>query len=123
MKVISLGLFESVLVDKATNTVSLINMIEEINAPEFPTNLQKSAFFCLLEKTNGESDEQDFNLRVLLANEEKLSQNFTLNFQGKNKNRLVLNIGNFVFEKEGILEFNINLNNGQSHSYCVLIKK
>jgi len=114
---------EGVIRDTQTNNISAFNILEQISSPGFPLFMQKMFFFCLLEREEG--DPATVELRVIASNNDQtiVEVGSTVNFQEKNRNRLIIQIGGLAIPSPGKLVFTLKKDEELLCSYSVEIKK
>ena len=114
MKFNSLTLCEKALIDSQTNTLSLINIIEEIQVKGLPAIIQNLTIVLLLKKEEGDNEQKYIYEIVLKNNSIQLAkQQVNIDFLGKSKFRLIVNFKSFLIKEQGSLIVEI-LDNGIS---------
>lgn len=100
----SLVLCEIALIDARTNNLSLINLIEEIQAVGFPVMLSHLCVVAQIEKEAIDTDDQGlFTIRMRLNERQLFTQPVTANFMGRSKSRLVVDISGLPITEPGTL--------------------
>lgn len=109
MKVIAHICSEDVIRDVETNAVSLVNLLEEINAAGFPIFIPKLVVFLLLEKEGNEANVQNGNLKLKNNDKVLFSINVAFNFDGKTRTRNIIKINGLAMPTPGVFttEFSI----------------
>lgn len=100
----SLILCESAIVDARSNSLSLINILEEIQALGFPTLVPHLSVVTILQKEPTDSETRyPFSLRIQLNNKELFTQEVIADFMDKPKTRLILDMMGFPINTQGTL--------------------
>jgi hypothetical protein len=98
---------EKVIFDKITSMPSIINIIQNINAPKYPVRYPSLVFFC--ELTNGHGRTK-ITIRLIEEQEEKVifEQKGTAEFKDvKQVVSLALNLQGIVLPREGEYRFQL----------------
>ena len=100
---------EALIIDHITNSVSLINVLEQIRVDSFPIVLPK--LFCLFEFLRGEGDpEKPPGLVTLkLGNLELFRAPCDVDFQQQSRTRTIINIQSVVIPGPGVLRVSIDI--------------
>lgn len=85
MKVITHICCEDIIRDAETNSISIINLIEDINAEGFPAFIPKLAIFALIEKESG--DPETSQGQIKLKNNDNVLFTFDIQYGFENKPR------------------------------------
>jgi len=99
----------SVSIDQRSNSLSLFNIIEELNVPAFPFAIPYMALAIMLTKTADEpSEPRNLNLRCQLEGEQLFRGALAANFQQHLRVRLVVDIQALVVPRPGLLHVSVN---------------
>ncbi|MBC8205036.1 hypothetical protein ISS30_09610 [bacterium] len=94
---------EGVIRDAEINTISIYNIIEELNSPGFPLFLQKMYIFSLLERDPKDPSEIECKIK-LINNENQLQEiDIKADFKDKKRHRFILRIDGLVLQSPGNL--------------------
>ena len=89
MKIKSLVVCESCIIDAQSNNISFINIIEEFHAIGFPIIIPKLTVVVLLERKSVEENEiVPMNIKATINGDEILDKQINPDFKGKLKARL-----------------------------------
>jgi hypothetical protein len=108
MKLISFLCCEVAIQDVLSSSMSLINILEEINAVAFPIAVPRLTAFAFFEKEEAEAEVQSARLRVTLNDQQFLDLEVTVNFQGKRKSRVIAALQGFPLMGPGKLKVSIH---------------
>lgn len=108
MEVTLLVCAESSSLDQATNNLSILNVVEGLNAPIFPVALPLTVVAILRRKKN-ESATQTLRLRILLDGQQQplFDAPLPIDFQGKLKSRAIGRIQTLVIPEPGSMRVTI----------------
>lgn len=95
---------ERVVVDKDSNKVTVVDVVENLKASQFP--LVFSRFCCLLYFSRVEKDPEIFKYDFLLKSNDKivLDAKVDLDFQGSLTTRSIVNINGLAIPSPGIVK-------------------
>jgi hypothetical protein len=98
-----------VIIDKSTNTASIINMIENIASHSFPVMIQSFYIFILFERENSETVAEPPSMKIEIKNNDSLifNQSNELNFGDKKRHRWIVGFNTFPVEHPGKLSANL----------------
>lgn len=100
----SLVVCEVAIIDARTNNISLINLIEEIQAVGFPVMVPRLCFVVNIEKEAADgADHGLFNICVRVNTKQLITQPVTANFMGRPKARLIVDISGLPITEIGTL--------------------
>jgi hypothetical protein len=123
MKVIQLIASELTLLDANTNRVSLINIHDEFQSPQFPFLIPLFSVFALTEKENGENDECTCRVKISLDNEEILDSPLLLNYQGGDRHRSIIGLHGLVLTGPGALKIELLHDDEAIGSWLIPVKQ
>jgi hypothetical protein len=107
MKVLTHLCSEDIIRDAETNSISVINVIEDINAEGFPAFIPKLAIFALIEKEAGDAETTEG--QITLKNNDKVLFTFDIQFgfDGKPRTRNIVKFNGVAIPTPGkfITEF------------------
>ena len=98
---------ETILRDSDTNSMSAIQILEEIPAPGFPVLLSRIAVLFVLERDPTDPDESDAHFSVRVGNDELFAAPTAFRFQGQRKTRLVVRLNGLVIPGAGLLRVSL----------------
>jgi hypothetical protein len=98
---------EDIIRDAESNSISIHNIIEEINGEGFPMLIPKFCIFLFIEKQSGDNDNTEANLFIKLNSNLLHSFPMAINFQGKSKTRNNIKIGGLPITELGVLTIEI----------------
>lgn len=93
---------QSAIIDQTTNQVSILRVIEQVNAATFPI-VTSLTVACHLVKEKKDADNVPVKLRFRLDGKPVVEHELQLSFQGKPRHRIALNIEQLVIERPGVL--------------------
>jgi hypothetical protein len=94
-------LSEDVLIDQATNNVSILNQIEQLNAPSLPVAVQKMVILAAFER-DGNDESIDVKISVVLPSGKSTQiAELPVKFQGKKRARLLARLNGFPIQEFG----------------------
>lgn len=122
MRFKSLTVCETCLVDGRTNTLSFINILEEINLTTAPAMIHKVNIIAMIGLDfPGEAASVPLEVTVGLNNEQILAQPITVDFNGRQDTRFVLEISGVPVKGPGIMKYGVNQNGKEVLSYYVRV--
>jgi hypothetical protein len=114
---------QNVVVDKNTDRVSIINLVEGVASTIFPFVLPLMAFIQLRRGSADESSQQTLTFKITNAGKEISSSPIQVDFIGNNlKNKTILNIEGVIVNSPGDLELSVNEGETPLKSYRVIIR-
>ncbi|MBI5662551.1 MAG: hypothetical protein HZC46_10440 [Ignavibacterium album] len=123
MKCILSFVAEGVIRDATVNNISAYNILERFSSPGFPFLIPKLFFFSLLEKESESENKFSYNL-VVKNNEQVLIEiPIESDFQDKNRNRQIVEIGGLVVPYPGKIDFTLYEGSKILCSYSIEIVK
>jgi len=107
MKCILSFVAEGIIRDATVNNISAYNILERFSSPGFPFLIPKLFFFSLLEKES--EPENKFSYNLLVKNNEQVLIEIPIesDFQDKNRNRQIVEIGGLVVPAPGKVDFTL----------------
>ena len=101
---------DRVIRDAETNSISVINILEEITPEGLPLFIPRVMIFALLHRNKEEDPSQiKCTLRIGIGDNKLLERELDIDFQDKGRNRTIINIGGLVISTNGILEASLFL--------------
>jgi hypothetical protein len=94
---------DNVLRDGDRNTMSIIDLIEDIAVPSFPLFIPRLSILWIVEKEAADPDDHEGALTFYLDENELNRFPVAQHFRGKNRSRLVLTLGGYVVPHAGTL--------------------
>jgi hypothetical protein len=113
---------ESVVIDGATNAVSLMNVIEEIRAAQFPVLIQKLALLFVLERTESDPGRPEAHLQISLSDKPLGGLKVLVDFQSQLRTRCIINIAGIPVPRPGELRADLRIAGQVLASWHVNIK-
>lgn len=111
---------EGVAFDQHKNTVSLLNIIEELSLPAFPAAIPSFSVASLIVREASEAtDVVDAYIRIAVGAQEIFSYLTPLRFQGRNRLRSIVETGELVIPAPGILKV-AQWVNGRQLAVCAI---
>lgn len=101
---------ETVVIDRLSNSISVINILEAISVESFPIVLPR--VFCLFELTRDNEDPLQLPGLVTfrLGETELVRAPYEVDFQGTLRTRSVMNIQGLVISGPGLLRASVDVN-------------
>ena len=101
---------DRVIRDAETNSISVINILEEITPEGLPLIIPRVTIFALLHR-NKEEDPSliKCTFRIGVGDNTLLEGELNVDFQDKERNRTIINIGGLVISTSGMLEVSLFL--------------
>lgn len=123
MKCILSFVAEGIIRDATVNNISAYNILERFSSPGFPFLIPKLFFFSLLEKES--EPENKFSYNLLVKNNEQVLIEIPIesDFQDKNRNRQIVEIGGLVVPAPGKVDFTLYEGSKILCSYSIEIVK
>jgi hypothetical protein len=112
---------ETVLRDAETNTVSAINLIEEIPSPGFPLFVPKMTVMMLLERQATDSATPAAELKMTLDGMDLHRGPVRIDFQDKLRSRVIVTYNGIPIPKPGLLKLEMAVTGGETTSVKVLV--
>ena len=111
------------IIDREQNTLSVIDIIEEIGFKTFPAGFIESALIVIFERVK-ETDKKTFEVTFNIKHVNKLigSKTLEIDLTIENRNRTILNIPAIHFPEAGMLEFEILCNKKILETYQIEVK-
>ena len=102
-------LCENIVRDGDTNTVSLISLIEQLHSPAFPLFLHKVGALISLLREEGDPDNVQLTMRMLIDDREVFRNNVQVGFQGRRQTRAIFRFNGIIIPNpgHGRIEFRI----------------
>ena len=110
---------ELVLVDRGINSVSLINVIEEVHPAGFPLLIPRLTIYALTSREAGDPPTARGHASIFLDDEEVFSDDQELDFGESMLNRSLLQFQGFVLPRAGVLTFHYRVGEREVRSYPV----
>lgn len=112
MRVKSLTICQTCLVDSQSNNISFINLIEEIQAISLPITIPQVTAVIIVERDSETENETELvELKASINGDDILLQTINTDFKGKLRNRLILVLPGFPIKNTGVLKFVVRYNN------------
>jgi len=115
---------DRVIRDAQSNSISVINIFEEIKPEGLPLFISRFMVFVLLKrKTDEDPSKIRCKLRIAIGSNNLLEHVLNIDFQDKKRNRTIVNIGGLVIPSSGILETSIWLDERMLNTFQVEIRE
>lgn len=120
IKVNLIAFARSISIDYRTQNLSILELIEEMRAPNYPATLLESKIIILFER-DIEKDPENVDVIIEIKNNEKVigEQPVTLTFGILKKRRLIVEISQIQIEAPGKLFFVVNIGGKEIANYSV----
>jgi len=103
---------QSVAIDRFTNRLSIFNVCERIEAPQFPIFVAELVFVAVVRREPNEPAVYDTILHIRLGQTVIGQANLHIDFEGSLNNRQVANFQGLPIVTAGELQFGFDLPNG-----------
>lgn len=107
-------------VDKATNKLSIFNVIDKMNSMTYPLFMPKLCFVFAVDREENENLPTSATLRVLSAESIVSELRVPMSFSPDGSSRSVANLNNLVIPKPGKLSFQLTWEQGSLELYSML---
>ena len=94
--------------DAETDAVSVFSIIEGISAPKFPVVVAEMWVFSFVERDGDVSEKMDLEWCIHLGNKKLASHKAKIDFEGKRRHRLFLQIRGLKIEGPGDLTVSLD---------------
>jgi len=99
---------QGIIRDTETDSVSVFNILEAISAPKFPVVIDAIRVFSLTESEPVQAEDMELEWHVYLDDSELLSQKARIEFQGKKRHRMFIQIRGLEIPGPGELWITLN---------------
>jgi hypothetical protein len=106
MRVLLFTCSDSVVVDQRRNSVSIFNLLEELNAATFPFVIPMATVFVYLERAEDESP-GDMSIKMTIDRQELFRIPLQLDFQGRLRLRLMNEVRGLVIPAPGLFRLTV----------------
>lgn len=114
---------DRIIRDATTNNISVINIIENIAPEGLPLFIQRFMIFALLDRNKEEDPSQiKCTVRIRISGNKLLERNLNVDFQDKERNRTIIDIGGLVIPTIGTLEASLLLQRRVLNKYTLIVK-
>ncbi len=109
MRTITFLAARGVVIDRKSNNVSVFNLVEQVNAASAPVLFQSLAVLYMAERSAEEQERWPAKLTLSINGKQLGAFAAEMNFDGKPRTRLVVEIGTLVIPELGrlLLEFTV----------------
>ena len=117
LKLKSLIVAEKVIIEKDTNKVTIVDVIENLKSPSYPLFFPN--FSCLLYFENDKDNADQNKYKFTLKNNDKLliDTDVNIDFQGKLTTRSLVNINGLAIPAPGVVTIEISSEGQHIDSY------
>lgn len=113
----------SAAVDMRLNTISLFHVIEEMSSPAFPFAIPNFTLAGILGRTADEANTQEGAEVVFIYEGQELLRHPTpVNFQGRLRLRLIVEVGGLSLAGPGTLMVSLRHNETQIASWPIIVR-
>ncbi len=98
---------ETCILDARTNTVSCINLIEEMNSPQFPFLIPQFSVFALFEKEGTDTVSQSCEIKICVGTQELARGPLEVGFESGWLHRTMVSFQGLIIPTVGQLEVSI----------------
>lgn len=103
---------EDIIRDADTNTISIHNIIEELNVESIPFIIPRFSVLYLIQREAGDEANSEKSLLLKIGDKEIKSFPIPINFEDKERTRNVIKIGGLPISLPGMLT--VELNDGET---------
>jgi hypothetical protein len=107
---------ESAVIDARTNSVSVFNIMEELNAVNFPIVVQRISAVLMLSRTEDEPQNLDLHIRITLSEQELYNGPVAVSFHEHLTTRVVADLIGLLIPAPGNLRIDVQ-DAGISHGH------
>jgi len=110
---------ESIVKDSDSNSISILNIIEDVVLESFPIVMPKFATTVFFQKDG--TDPDIFNLTLFVRNNNTLliQHPMRLDFKGKTRNRAIVRFGGILLNEMGTLRFSVEDGTSEICTYTI----
>ena len=110
---------KAVSIDQTTNQMSVFEILEEMTTSSFPVQIPSLVAISLWRQEQGDQ-EQDYQLLLQITTPSGTSHDFRTNFRlAGRRHRITQRIEGMVLEKEGVVRFEVILNDKHAAEHIV----
>jgi len=111
---VQLAVAETAIVDEVTRKVTLINVLSDMEAPDFPLFLPLIVVLAQFRRETAADGDFEGKLTIALSGEALTTESVRAEFRERNGASLLLRIGGLVLTKPGLLQITVegNLDSG-----------
>ena len=113
---------ETCIIDRRTDLMSLIKIIEEINSVAFPVYIGNITAVVMLSRTPDEPSNVQASLVVSLNDQHLSTTALQMDFEGKLYHRHIVAFDGTVIPQPGTLKFAVNYDGDEKISWTVPIR-
>lgn len=119
MKILSFVIAEEIIRDVDSDKITLVNVVEQLNAVSFPVFLSKCSAFLYLEREEEGDKEIEATVKFILNEKVLLNSPIKFSFKDKNRTRVLIKINGVVFNEEGNFKAELAIGEQKFTSYAV----
>ncbi len=112
---------ENVILDSHTNSLSVINIFEDITPDGLPLMLPKFSILLILEREMEDPRDIELSIKIKLDDFVLYEVNQPTSFQDKLKARSIMTIGGLLIQKPGRFSLQISAPNFEPMEYVIII--
>jgi hypothetical protein len=98
---------ETIVVDKATNAISVINLFDDLIPEGYPFLFPKITFLVVIHKEASDKGVYDGTVKITINGKELFSASTKVDFLEKDLYRFIWGVGGLVIPEPGILKFEL----------------
>lgn len=99
---------ETIIVDRESNAVSIINLLEDINSIGFPLFIPKLSILNIFERIEADNGNiTNYKLVITINNKELINAPYHIQFMNLLRTRNIMNIQGLALPEPGLLEIKI----------------
>jgi len=122
MKLRAFVVSDSAVIDRRTNALSIFNIHGEITAESFPVAIPRLTIIAVVERREDEEERPDLVLRIKQGNDRLFEQRFSVDFQGKEVARHIIELRGLVVSRPDPLVIQLLRNSRQIAVYRIIMK-
>ena len=114
---------ESASLDKATNSVSLFNIVDAVSYLTFPHVIPKLSLVFIMQREDGDRDEEEGHVSLDFEDQEKGKRPIRFDFEGKPRLRLIVTAEGVSINQPGVLRSSVWYNDEEKGFWEIQISQ
>lgn len=114
---------ERVIRDAESNSITVVNLLEDFASPGFPLFIQNMCLFALTERQEDDAQDHQFLFKIHLNDNELVSLEVQSKFGDKLRHRNIINVSGFVIPNPGQLKLSLFHEDKEVAEYLMQVKK
>jgi hypothetical protein len=110
---------ESVIQDKTTGRMCVINVLERVLPAGYPLLIPRFTLFAMLERATEDDPRPPVNLRIFIGEDEVFSDGVSIDYGSTAVTRVVLEFQGFVLPKPGLLRATLTVGDASLTTYPI----